>query len=155
MTNVTLIVGGTTFTFQDGDVHKISSSIQSMAEQNAVATSGPMGAYLYDYDGVTKTITLTGAFTTATVTRISGYTITGIGQQKAWIESLINGSQTEITFTSNYETISVSSSSSPTPPYKGAFANTKCIIQSFEVHEEQGNPNRLPFTLILMVGQRI
>jgi len=155
MGDVTLTVDGTTFTFQPGDVQKIQSSIQSKAEQQEVAAAGPMGAYLYDYDGCVKVITVSGVLTAASTTRISGYSINTIVEQKQWLESLVNGSQTAITFDSDFESISVTTSTSPTAPYKGAFQYTTCMVQSITFTQAGGDPNRLPFNMTLLVGTKL
>ena len=151
MADTTITVSGNTFTFTPGDVIKIGSSIQSLAEVTSVSSTGPMGSYLYDYDGSSKTITVSGALTTASTTRISGYTITTITQQKNWLESLINGGQVPITFESTYELLSVTDNTG-SAPYNGGFAYTKCMVQSMNFTEESGRPNKLPFTIVLLVG---
>ena len=154
MADVKFIVGGYTFTFQNGDVKSVKSDVSSKSEQQEISQTGPMGAYLYDYDGVTKTVTISGTLTEASTTRISGYSITTIFQQKQWLESIANGSQVGIEIESTYESQSILSSGSPTPPFLGGFTSTYCMVQSMSFVEKGGNPNELDFTIVLMVGQQ-
>jgi hypothetical protein len=152
MVDVTLIVGGTTFTFSNGDVQKITSTIETSAEQQKIASVSALGTRIYDYDGVIKMITISGVLTEAATTRISGHTITTIFQQKSWLESLANAAQGSITFQSNYESSSAISSTGAVAPYKAGFGNTTCKIMGMRFEEEEGVPNKLPFTITLGVG---
>jgi hypothetical protein len=149
---VTITSGGTTFTFNDGDVKKITSSIGSKAEQQEIASTGPLQTYLYDYDGCLKTITISGYLTPASSTRVSGYSIDAIVEQKQWLESLVNGAQTTITFVSDFESLSVLGSTSPTAPYKGSFGYTTGMIQDMSFTQSEGDPNRLQFSITILVG---
>lgn len=148
----TLAVGGITFTFSEGDVDSVKSVIEGRAETSEISGTGPMGAQNYDYDGVTKTITVTGRLTLAASTRTSSGTVTTILAQKQWLESVLNGAQNAITFTSTFETQSVSQASGATPPYQAAFVSTLAMKSRIDFTEVQGNPSMLSFTMILQVG---
>lgn len=148
----TLAVNGITFTFNEGDVDSVKSSIIAKPDPTEISATGPMGAILYDFDGVLKRIVLTGFLTLAASTRTSTGTVTTILAQKQWLESLANGSQNPITFTSTYETQSVSEVSGAASPNQAAFVSTKCMMESFEPNEKSGDPLRLPFIMVLVVG---
>ena len=152
MTDVTLTVDGYTFTFNPGDVEKVDEDINAQPEQTDISRTGPMGAYVYDYAGVLKTITISGFLTTAATTRISGYTITTLTQQKQWLESLANGSQSGITITSNYSSSSVSQKVGSTPPYLGSFVPTTCKVGPMKFTERTGDIERIPFNMTFYVG---
>jgi hypothetical protein len=153
MADISLAVGGVTFTFAEGEVKKISSKINTQVEAMAISGAGPATAYLYDYEGSVKTITITGVLFSTGTSRISGYSIDTIIEQKQWLESLANGIQSAITFTSNYESLSISQSAGATPPYQGAFATTKVFVQDMSFDEFEGNVEELPFSMTFIVGQ--
>jgi len=153
MTSVTLTVNSITFTFENGDVDTCKSNIQSNIESSLITGLGPMGAYIYDFEGCSKVIEISGNLTPATTTRTSSGTIKTILEQKQWIESLINGIQGLITFTSNYETKSANTVTGAATPYQSAFTNTTCKVQSMSFDEKGGNPLQLPFRITLTVGQ--
>jgi len=153
MTAVTLAVNGITFTFQDGDVEGCKSNIQSNIENSMITGTGPMGAYNYDYEGCGKTIEITGSLTVATTDRTSSGTCKTISAQKQWLESLINGYQEIITFTSNYESNSVDTTTGASSPNQAHFTNTTCKVESMSFDEEGGNPLELPYRMTFKVGQ--
>ncbi len=149
---VTLTANSITFTFNQGDISKISSKLTPNLDPMPLPLSGPTGVLIYDMEGVMKQITVVGALTSTSSTRISGYTITSILQQKQWIESLVNGVQSIITFVSNYEEESVSFAKVSPDPYLATFGSTTVKISSLTFDEEEANPDMLPFTLVLEVG---
>jgi len=153
MANVTLVISGITFTFNNGDVDKCKSAIQSNIENSMITGSGPMGAYNYDYEGCGKTIIISGTLTPATTDRTSSGTCKTILAQKRWLESLINGNQKSITFTSTYETQSVDISTGASSPNQAHFKNTTCKADSMGFDEEGGSPLQLPFRITFKVGQ--
>jgi len=152
MADVSLTVNSKTFTFSEGDVKKVSSTITSKAEQVEIAASGPGTTQLYDYDGSIKMITVSGVLTDASSTRVAGYSIDTIIEQKQWLESLINGSQNSIKFVSTYESLTVLNATSATPPYQGSFGYTYLMLSTITFTETEGNPNKLDFTMQLMIG---
>jgi hypothetical protein len=108
----------------------------------------------YDYDGVMKVITITGALTDSGTTRVAGQTITTKLAQKQWLESMINGDQHEITLTDDYEGQSVLKKAGATVPYLGSFTTTKAMASSIKFSRERGNPLKIPFALSIEVGQK-
>jgi len=153
MANITLTVDSVTFTFQDGDIDKCKSTIMSNIENSMITGMGPMGAYNYDFEGCSKTLEISGNITPSTDDRTSTGTCKTILAQKQFLESLVNGNQTAITFTSNYETYTVDITTGAVSPNQAHLTPTKCKVQSMGFDEEGGNPLQLPFRMSLMVGQ--
>lgn len=154
MTDISITTsGGTTFTFAEGEVKTISSKIVSNIESQELPTTGPSGAYVFDYQGPIKTINIKGILFATGTSRVSGYSIDSIIEQKQWLESLINGTQQALTFTSNYETLSVLGSTSVTAPYQGSFTYTKCYVQDMSFDEFEALVEELSFSITLIVGQ--
>ena len=133
---------GVTFTFQNSDIIKVQSIITGDIDHSTMPISGPMGAMGFDIAGGMKIIGVDGILTLASSTRTSTGTTTTILQQKQWLEAVINGNQSQVTFTSNYESKS----------YGSSFTNTKVIIQKLTFGEESGMPNEVPFTMNLIVA---
>jgi hypothetical protein len=152
MTDISLTAGGYTFTFAEGEVSNIRSRIDSGVEEQPISATGPASAYTYDYEGCNKIITINGVLFETTSSRVDGYSINTIIEQKQWLESLANGSQSNITFTSNYETQSVLYSASATPPYLGSFTSTNVKVKSLNFSETIGEVNKVDFEIVLNVG---
>jgi len=152
MTDISFTVNGKVFTFAEGECEKITSTISSDCTSEKLPGAGPMNNYLNDYDGSDKTINITGTLFETVSSRVSGYSVNTIIEQKQWLESLINGMQKAITFTSNYETLTILNSSSETPPYQGSFTYTKGYIKSITFSEYMGQVNKLDFTISIIVG---
>lgn len=152
MADISFSVNGVTFTFQEGEVEKISSKITSNIEPEAIPSLGPLATYFADYNGPIKTITITGSLFESATTRVTGYSVNTIIEQKEWLESMINGAQTTITFTSNYESLTISSINGATAPYLGSFGYTKGFIQDIGFDETIGEVGILPFTITLVVA---
>ena len=153
MTNISLTVDSVTFTFQNGDIDKCKSTIQSNIENSMITGMGPMGAYNYDFEGCSKTLDISGNITPSTDDRTSIGTCKTILAQKQFLESLVNGNQTVITFVSNYEEYTVDISSGASSPNQAHLTATKCKVASMSFDEQGGNPLQLPFRMSLMVGQ--
>ena len=155
MTNITLSVNNTTFTFQNGDVTSCKGAPISDLETSMITGTGPMSVYNYEYNGSGKTLTISGVLTEAESTRTSTGTTTSILQQKQWLESLINGQQKSITLINSYESESVDTTSGATIPYQARFHNTECLVNSITFEEHSGNPDQLMFNMTLSVGEGI
>lgn len=152
MADISFTVDGTTFTFAEGEVKQIQSSIETDAQQERLSSSPAMSAQLFDFSGVLKTIRLSGVLFETTASRISGYSINTIVEQKQWLESLLNGTQDSIEFSSNYESLTPLQKSGATAPYKSAFTSTKCIIANLNFSEIEGKTSELAFNITLYVG---
>jgi len=153
MASVTFTVGGITFTFGDGDVNTCKSSIMSNIENSMITGMGPMGAYNYDFEGCTKSIEVAGQLTPQSSTRTDSGTVKTILEQKQWLESLINGNQKVVTFTSNYESKTVDITIGAVSPNQAHFTDTTCKIESLSFDEKGGNPLQLPFRMSIKIGQ--
>lgn len=144
---------GVTFTFAEGEVKTIKSKIDTNIENMEISGTGPASSYLYDYNGCRKEISITGHLFTTATSRVSGYSIDTAIEQKQWLESLANGIQQPITFTSNYESLSILSSAGPTPPYQGSFTNTKVMVSNMDFTEVDGEVEIIAFSITFVVGQ--
>ena len=139
---VSITIGVEEFEFNDGDVDQIETSISNELDFEAMPGSPPSDAILFDFNGVTKVITVQGVLTDTGVTRITGDTVITIDEQRQWLEKALNGMQTGLTFTSNYSST-----------YNGAtFVDSKCYKSVIRFTEITGKPFELPFTLTLFVG---
>ena len=163
-TDVSITAGTVKFTFQASGLDKCESNIISNIETNEMPILGPMNNQLFDFNGPAKTITVMGQLTAALISRttIGGVatttTIKTVLEQKKWLESLISGNQSPMTFTSNYESQSANASQTPSTsdPYASSFTNTTVMVESLKFPEEEGvgegDNAYLPFTLSLKVG---
>ncbi len=134
---------GVTFTFQQGEVDKVRSQVIADIEQTALPASGPSQAFLFDFEGVRKLITITGSLFDADTTRTSSGTTKTILEQKQWLEQNLNGSQSAVTFSSTYEAQTYDGS---------AYQNTKVMWGSIEFEEIAGETEELPFVATILVG---
>lgn len=134
---------GAIFTFADGEVSGIRTQLNPDIEINALPGSGPSQALAFDFNGVLKTISLSGFLFETTSSRVDTSSVTTLLEQIQWLEKQLNGTQLARTFTSNY--------SSQT--YNGtAFVTTKILAGSFDFNENAGDPERIPFNINLLVG---
>ena len=134
MANVTIEKDGVTFTFQQGDVEGVKMNKQGQLDENPTPASDSSYAFVIDFNGVIKTITLTGAITTATSTRLSTGTATTISAQIDWLLTLVDGAQTGYTFNSTFQT----------------GKTVYCRKCSFD--EVSGEVTKSPFTIELVEG---
>jgi hypothetical protein len=155
MTDISFTVNSQVFTFAEGECEKITSTISSDCTSEKLPGAGPMNNYLNDYDGSDKTISITGCLFETVSSRVTGHSINTIIEQKQWLESLINGMQRAVTFTSNYESLTILSSSSATPPYQGSFTYTKGYIKNITFTEYMGQVNKLDFSISIIIGAGI
>jgi hypothetical protein len=133
---------GVTFTFNDGDCEDITSDINANLDFDSMPASPPSDALLFDFNGASKTITVTGTLTEAPTTRTSTGSVTTIDAQRQWLEAYIDGFQLGSTFTSNY-----------TSTWNGSsFAPSTVLVGSVRFNEQTGQPNVLFFTLTMTVG---
>ena len=154
VSDVTITAGGITFTFTSGDLKNCKSTISSNIESNELSGTGPQNSQLFDFNGSGKTIALSGALTNADSTRTTSGTVTTAQQQKFWLESLLNGNQSPMFFTSNLEFQSITSSSGAVSPYQGAFTLTQVMVETIDFTEEEGvdATTFIPFNMTLKVG---
>lgn len=162
MTAVTIANSiGQTFEFQDGDVSLVSSRITSTPDADPMPGSPPGESIIFDLNGSLKLITVSGELKVAATNRVTGTSppsaTTTIAQQKRWLESLHTGMQRSVLFTSNYEQytfIGTLNSGQVQDFITGSSEfNTYAVILDISFTENAGDPNRLPFTMRLAVGQ--
>jgi len=122
------------FTFQDGDVASVKVGKDSNIDSNPLPGGDSNDNFIIDTNGANKTITINGFITPATSTRTSSGTTTTIAQQLAWLETLINGSQTGHTFSSTYQSSKI------------------VFVQNIDYTEKCGNPNMVEFSITLIEG---
>jgi len=165
MTDVTITIevgaNDHTFTFETAMIDSISSTITSDVTQTVMPGSGPAANIGNDFNGSNKMISITGILYSSETTVVTGTNapqITSIKQMKYWLEALQNGLQTAKAFTSNYEDLSVESSSIPTAAnVEGAIIPatlnvTKIYVTNFSFTEEEASPDKQPFSLSLYVA---
>lgn len=124
---------GVVFTFQDGDIFNVESTVASSIEQYGLSGLDWTYAFLADFEGVRKIITLSGALTDASTSRTSSGSVLTIAQQKAWLEALQTGQQTPQSFVSDFE-------------------NETVMVGQFRTNNDCQKPNELNFTMTLNVG---
>lgn len=145
MTDVTLVGNdGDIFTFADGEISGgIKTRINADIELSALPGSGPSNALGFDFNGVLKTLIITGALFETTASRVNTSSVTTILEQRQWLEKQLSGQQIAQTFTSNYDSQSFDGSS---------FATTKIFKGQIEFDENAGDPERSQFVITLLVG---
>jgi len=136
------ILGGVTFTFNDGDVENIQSRLAANLDFDSMPLSTPDAAMLYDMNGVNKIISISGRLSNSGSTRTNTGTTTTIDEQRKWIEQNLNGNQNSGLFISNY-----------TSTWDGTqWINSLFYIATVTWNEQTGDPSNLPFTIDLYVG---
>lgn len=104
MANPQITNGSVTFTFQDGDVDSVTVNKNGNLDENPIPASDSNNAFIIDFNGVIKTITVSGFITEAATSRTDVGTTTSIEDQSAWLLDLVDGLQTGYTFSSTYQT---------------------------------------------------
>jgi len=104
MSMPTITKDGVIFTFQDGDVADVVVNKAGNLDENSMPASDSEYAFVVDFNGVLKTITLSGKLTLAATTRTSTGTVKTVEEQMDWLITLVNGAQTGYTFNSTYQT---------------------------------------------------
>ena len=141
--SVTITKSGVTFTFNEGDVQDINTQISTELEHDAMPMMTADSALLFDFSGVKKIITISGSLTDNSGNNVlsSGSAIT-INEQREWLESLIDGGQSGITFSSNYSST-----------YNGStFSDSNVLVDNIRFMEQVDKHNELGFNITLFVG---
>lgn len=134
---------GTVFTFAQGEVNSVGSKIAPDIEQTPLPGGGPSLAFVFDFNGPGKIITIIGQLFLTSASRTDTGSVTTILEQKQWLEQNINGLQTATAFTSTYEGQTFDGSS---------FVSTTAVQGNISFDEEAGNPEELKFTMNFLVG---
>lgn len=150
-----------TFTFVQPMVEKVTPTITNDPTETVQPSSGPMSNIANDYNGVQKSIVVTGKLldqSSSVVTASSGTQpdIKTAEMMKIWLEGLMNGNQRAMGFQSNYEQYSLQSAAGTTTingvAMPGTWVPTKVYIKSFSVDDDQPNIESIPFILTLWVA---
>ena len=134
MGNVTIINGLETFTFQPGDVTSVKVLKQGSLDVNPMPASDSDDAFVIDFNGVLKTITLMGDLSNASSTRVSGGSVSTIAEQIDWLLTLVDGAQTGYTFGSTFQT------------------GKTVYCRKVDFDELQGEITKSPFTIEFVEG---
>lgn len=124
-----------TFTFQDSDCSDVDDDTQCNLNVQPTPVSDSDQTFVFDTDGVTRRVTISGKLTVATSTRTDSGTTLTIEDQKAFLRAIVNGNQQGVTFNSTYCT------------------NLKLFVQRVKFKEESGNPNMLDYILEMNEGE--
>jgi len=150
--NVTLTVSGIIFTFLDEEVDSVRSRTTQSPDNVTITGTGAMGSYLFNYEGATKTIIVSGRLLTASTTRTSIGTVKTIAAQKKWIEGIFAGQSNAVTFSSDFEDETPDVVTGFALPYVMHYATTTVIGGAIDFEQIAGEINELPFTMTLVVG---
>ena len=133
---------GAKFTFIDGDCEQITSGVSTDLDFDAMPGMTPDQAMLFDFNGVKKVITIKGRLSTNGSNVLNSGSAITIDEQRQWLEKNINGVQSGTLFKSNY-----------TSTWNGSsFADSVVLFGSVTWDETTGDPNSLPFTIQIFVG---
>jgi hypothetical protein len=136
-------LGGIVFTFGEGDIESIQCNIGTDLDFDSMPMMTADSAMLFDFNGVKKTIRASGQICNNGTDHISGVgSAVTIDEQRKALEAMLNGSQSGITFSSNYSST-----------YNGStFIPSTILVSNIVFTEQTGNPNNLPFEMTLFVG---
>ena len=126
--------GGVTFTFKEGNVSDVDIEKKGNLDENAMPASDSDNAFILDFNGVIKTLTLTGELTPSTTSRTDSGSVKTIEEQTDWLMDLVDGSQSGYTFNSTYQT------------------NKTLYCRRFKFKEKAGTPGGVTFTLEFVEG---
>ncbi len=151
--NAKFIYDGTTFSFPNTCIDMIESTVTQSPEHIPIIGYGPLGGYMFNFEGAAKTIDIRGHLLNQTTSVINTGDIKAIDEQKYWLEGLFVGEDKPIIFESRYEKFSGHSfSTTHNPPYKAIMLSTKGVFGTFQVRQVAGRPNDLAFTIRMVVG---
>ena len=134
MANVTIKNGTKTFTFELGDVENVKINKVGQLDVNPMPASDSDFAFVIDFNGVLKTITISGAISESSTTRVNDETVKTIAEQIDWLLTLVDGTQSGYTFNSTFQ------------------ANKTVYCKKIEFNEEQGLVTKAPFTIEFVEG---
>ncbi len=134
MANPSILNGAVTFTFQDGDTDDVVIEKTGNLDENAIPGADSDNAFVIDFNGVLKVITLTGNLSTAATSRTDVGSTTTIEAQMDWLFDLVDGAQTGYTFNSTYQT------------------SKTVYCRRVKFTEKAGEPETVPFIIELVEG---
>jgi len=142
MTTPTIQVNGVTFTFNEGDCQTVESGLATDLDFEAMPNQTAFNSMLYDVNGVTKIIRVSGELSDHGTNTLSSGTAITINDQRKWLEQNINGSQLGGYFDSNYAST-----------WNGSgWYQSRFMIASIRFTENAGNPTGLSFDIQLYIG---
>lgn len=147
MVSVTITNSSDTFTFGNGEVSSIVEEITAQPDSIPMPASPPASTILLDLGGATKKITVSGILFDDGTDRLNTGTAIILLDQKRWLEGLIDGAQSTVTFTSNYSSKTSDGNSTPS-----SWPNTEVVVSNLRFTETEGKPNEIEFTMTLMAG---
>ena len=134
MSNPTILKNGVTFTFDDGEVKSVDVEKVGNLDVSSTPASDSNDSFIVDFNGVVKSIMISGQLFETDTTRTSTGTTTSIEDQQAWLEDLVDGSQNGYTFNSSYQT------------------NKTVFCRRVKFSEDAGKPNNVKFSMELIEG---
>jgi len=134
MADVTIKKGSVTFTFDDGDVEDVVIGKTGNLDENPIPASDSDSAFVLDFNGVIKAITITGSLTNSSSSRTDVGTTQTIAEQIDWLLALVDGVQDGHTFNSTFQT------------------DKTVYCRKVNFTEKSGSPNESPFTIELVEG---
>lgn len=136
---------GDVFTFDEGEVEDVVADITASYEQYGQYTGGPSESYVYESDGPTKVISVSGVLYETATSRTDVGTTKTIDEQRQWLEKQFSGGQSPQNFSSNYAGTTYSSLSD-------SFVQTTVIKGKITFRESSGNVDTVQFNMFLLVG---
>ena len=134
MSNPTITNSGVTFTFQDGDCETVDIEKSGHLDENPTPGSDSDSAFVIDFNGVIKVISLHGYITPADTSRTDSGSTTTIEEQQDWLLDLVDGTQIGYTFNSTYQT------------------NKTVYCRKCKFTEVSGDMNRVEFNIEFVEG---
>jgi len=134
MANVTIKNGTDTFTFEQGEVESVKMNKQGQLDENPMPASDSDDAFVIDFNGVIKNITITGMIIESATTRSDTSTIKTIAAQIDWLLALVDGAQDGYTFNSTFQ------------------SNKTVYCRKCEFNEVSGEVTKSPFTIEFVEG---
>jgi len=125
---------GVTFTFNDGDAKQVKVTKQANLSEDAMPASDSDNAFVMDFNGVIKSITVMGKLTLAATSRTDSGDTKTIEEQMEWLMDLVDGAQDGYEFNSTYQT------------------GKTVYARRVTFDENAGDPLRVPFTMELVEG---
>ena len=134
MANVTIKDGSATFTFEQGEVENVKVSKQGQLDENPMPASDSSEAFVIDFNGVLKTITIRGVLYESATTRVDTSTVKTISAQMEWLFALVDGAQDGYTFNSTFQ------------------SDKTVYCRKVEFDEKSGEVTKAPFTIEFVEG---
>lgn len=150
--NAKFTYDGVTFTFPNASIDSIESTITQSPEHIPIVGSGPLGGFMFNFEGAAKVIDIRGRLLNQTTSVTSTGDIKNIEEQKYWLEGLFVGEDKPVVFESRFEKFSALYYSNTVSPYKAQMELTTGMFGVFKTRQVQGRPNDLEFTINMVVG---